>query len=145
MAEVFIAETGGDMTVFPTAGQLAAWSGMAPGSHESAGKRRPAGAQHGNRWLGRMLIESARAAGRMKNTYLGAQYRRLAVRRGPNKASVAVAHSMIVSAWHMLSTGETYRELGADYFARRDDPERVAHRLTRQLENLGYNVALTAA
>ncbi len=63
MAEVFIAETGGDMTVFPTAGQLAAWSGMAPGSHESAGKRRPAGAQHGNRWLGRMLIESARAAG----------------------------------------------------------------------------------
>lgn len=145
MAEVFIAETGGDMTVFPTAGQLAAWSGMAPGSHESAGKRRPAGAQHGNRWLGRMLIESARAAGRMKNTYLGAQYRRLAVRRGPNKASVAVAHSMIVSAWHMLSTGETYRELGADYFARRDDPERVARRLTRQLENLGYNVALTAA
>ncbi len=81
----------------------------------------------------------------MKNTYLGAQYRRLAVRRGPNKASVAVAHSMIVSAWHMLSTGETYRELGADYFARRDDPERVARRLTRQLENLGYDVTLTAA
>jgi transposase len=145
MAEVFIAETGGDMTVFPTAGQLAAWSGMAPGSHESAGKRRPAGVQHGNRWLGRVLIESARAAGRTKNTYLGAQYRRLAARRGPNKASVAVAHSMTVSAWHMLSTGETYRELGADYYARRDDPERVARRLTRQLETLGYTVALTAA
>lgn len=145
MAEVFIAETGGDMTVFPTAGQLAAWSGMAPGSHESAGKRRPAGVQHGNRWLGRVLIEAARAAARTKNTYLGAQYRRLAARRGPNKASVAVAHSMIVSAWHMLSTGETYRELGADYYTRRNDPERQARRLTRQLENLGYTVSLTAA
>jgi transposase len=145
MAEVFIAETGGDMTVFPTAGQLAAWSGMAPGSHESAGKRRPAGVQHGNRWLGRVLIEAARAAARTNNTYLGAQYRRLAARRGPNKASVAVAHSMIVSAWHMLSTGETYRELGADYYTLRNDPERQARRLTRQLENLGYTVSLTAA
>jgi transposase len=145
IAETFIAETGGDMTVFPTAGQLAAWSGMAPGSHESAGKRRPAGAPHGNRWLGRVLIEAARAAARTKNTYLSAQYRRLAARRGPNKASVAVAHSMVVSAWHMLTTGEIYRELGADYYRQREDPERVTRRLTRQLEELGYTVTLTAA
>ena len=111
-AEVFIAETGGDMSVFPTPGQLASWSGMAPGTRESAGKRRAAAAVAGNRWLGRALIEAARAAARTKDTHLAAQYRRLAVRRGPNKASVAVAHSMVVAAWHMLSTGEAYRELG---------------------------------
>jgi transposase len=144
-AEVFIAETGGDMSVFPTPEQLAAWSGTAPGSHESAGKRRAVGAHHGNRWLGRALIESARAAGRTKTTYLGAQYRRLATRRGPNRASVAVAHSMVVSAWHMLSTGETYRELGADYFTRHNDPEHQARRLTRRLEHLGYTVTVTQA
>ena len=142
---MFIAETGGDMSAFPSPEQLAAWSGMAPGSHESAGKRRPVGASHGNRWLGRALIESARAAGRTKTTYLGAQYRRLAARRGPNRAAVAVAHSMVVSAWHMLSTGETYRELGAEYYTRRNDPERQVRRLTRQLEQLGYAVAVTPA
>jgi transposase len=144
-AEVFVAETGADMSAFPTAGQLAAWSGVAPGSHESAGKRRPAGSRTGNRWLGRTLIEAARAAARTKDTYLGAQYRRIAARRGPNKAAVAVAHSMIVAAWHMLSTGETYRELGADYFTTRIDRQRHARRLTHQLEQLGYTVTLTAA
>ena len=95
--------------------------------------------------MGRVLIETARAAARTKNTYLSAQYRRLAARRGPNKASVAVAHSMVVSAWHMLSTGEVYRELGADYYRQREDPERATRRLTRQLEELGYAVTLTAA
>jgi transposase len=103
-AEVFIAETGGDMPVFPTAGQLAAWSGMAPGTHESAGKRRAAASVHGNRWLGRSLIEAARAAARTKNTYFSAQYRRLAARRGPNKASVAVGpqhgHRRMAHAQH---------------------------------------------
>ncbi len=141
---VFIAETGGDMAVFPTAGQLAAWAGMAPGSHESAGKRRGTGAVHGNRWLGRALIEAARAGARTKGTYLAAQYRRLAARRGPNRAAVAVAHSMVVSAWHMLTTGETYRELGGDYYTRRD-PEQQARRLTQQLESLGYTVTATPA
>jgi len=144
-AEVFIAETGGDMSVFPTAQQLASWAGVAPGTHESAGKRRAAASVAGNRWLGRALIESARAAARTKDTYLATQYRRLAARRGPNKAAVAVAHTMIVAAWHMLSSGETYRELGADYFTRREDPDRQARRLTRQLEQLGFNVDLTPA
>ena len=144
-AEVFIAETGGDMSVFPTPGQLAAWSGMAPASHESAGKRRPAGSRPGNRWLGRGLLEAARAAARTNNTYLGAQYRRIAPRRGPNKAAVAVAHSMVISAWHMLSTGETYHDLGADYFATRLDRQRHTKRLTHQLEQLGYIVTLTTA
>jgi transposase len=144
-AEIFIAETGADMSVFPTPGQLAAWSGVTPGSHESAGKRRSVAARHGNRWLGRALIEAARAAGRTKNTYLGAQYRRLAARRGPNKAALAVAHSMVISAWHMLTTGETYRELGADYYNRHNDPERQARQLTRRLESLGYIVTIAPA
>ena len=144
-AEVFIAETGGDMSVFATAGQLASWAGVAPGTHESAGKRHHVASVAGNRWLGKALIESARSAARKKDTYLAAQYRRLASRRGPNKATVAVAHSMVVSAWHMLRSGEHYRELGGDYFIQRHEPERQARRLTRQLEQLGYNVAITPA
>jgi transposase len=144
-AEVFIAETGGDMSVFATAGQLASWAGVAPGTHESAGKRHRVASVTGNRWLGKALIESARSAARKKDTYLAAQYRRLASRQGPNKATVAVAHSMVVSAWNMLTTGEHYRELGPDYFIQRRDPERQARRLTRQLEQLGYNVAVTPA
>jgi hypothetical protein len=82
---------------------------------------------------------------RTKDTYVAAQYRRLLVRRGPNRAAVAVAHTMIVAAWHMLTTGETYRELGADYFTRREDPDRRARAFTRQLEQLGYTVELTPA
>ena len=144
-AEIFIAETGGDMKVFPTAGQLASWCGVAPGTHESAGKRRPAASMNGNRWLGQALIEAARAAARTKDTYLAAQYRRLVARRGPNKAAVAVAHSMVVAAWHMLTTGEVYRESGGDYFVRRDDPERRARRLSRQIEELGFSVTIAPA
>jgi transposase len=141
-AEVFIAETGGYMAVFPTPGQLASWAGVAPGTHESAGKRRPIASLDGNRWLSKALMEAARSAARKDGTYLAAQYRRLAARRGPNKATVAIAHSMLVSVWHMLSNGECYRELGGDYFTQRYDPQRHARRLTRQLEQLGYAVTL---
>lgn len=144
-AEIFIAETGGDMSVFPTPEQLASWAGVAPGTHESAGKRRRSASMSGNRWLGRALIEAARAAARTKGTFLGARYRRLVTRRGPNRAAVAVAHTMIVIAWHMLTTGETYRELGGDYYTKREDPDRRARRLTNQLEQLGYNVAISPA
>lgn len=133
------------MAVFPSAGQLASWAGVAPGTHESAGKRRSVTAVQGNRWLGKVLIEAARSAARKDGTYLSVQYRQIASRRGPNKATVAVAHTMLVSAWHMLTTGEAYRELGNDYFLQRRDPERQARRLTRQLEQLGYNVTIAPA
>ncbi|HVQ19388.1 MAG TPA: IS110 family transposase [Actinomycetes bacterium] len=141
--DTVIAETGADMARFPSAGHLARWSGVCPGNHESAGKRRRVGVVPGNRWLRRTLIEAARAAARSKGSYFGAQYRQIANRRGPNKAAVAVAHSLSDLVWHMLTTGECYTDLGADYFQRRRDPERQADRLLRQLESLGYQVAVT--
>jgi len=140
--DVIIAETGADMTRFPTAGDLASWTGVCPGSHESAGRRRQVSTTPGNRWLRRALIEAARAAARTKGSYFGAQYRQIARRRGPNKAAVAVAHSLIELVWHLLSTGEVFKDLGDDYFVRRQDPARRARHLVAQLEDLGYAVTL---
>jgi transposase len=143
--DVIIAETGADMSRFPTPGDLASWVGLCPGSYESAGKHRRVGTTNGNPWLRRALIESARAAARTKGSYFGAQYRQIARRRGPNKAAVAVAHSLIELVWHLLSTGELFKDLGDDYFARRQDPQRRARRLVAQLEELGFKVTLEAA
>lgn len=143
--DVVLAETGGDMSRFPSAADLASWVGVCPGNHESAGKRRRVGTPPGNRWLRRALIEAARAAVRTKGSYFGAQYRQIARRRGPNKAAVAVAHSLTELIWHLLSTGEVYEDLGEDYFQRRRDPERQARRMVTQLEELGYTVTLSAA
>jgi len=142
-AEVMIAEMGVDMSRFPTAGHLCAWAGVAPASHESAGKRRPVGSRHGSTWLQRALIEAARAAARTKGSYFSAQYSRIARRRGPNKASVAVAHSILAVAWHLLTNGALYEDPGAQYFERRHNPDIEAKRLQRKIEALGYEVTLT--
>jgi transposase len=142
-AEVIVAETGADMSRFPTAEHLCAWAGVAPASYESAGKKRPAGTRKGAPWLKRTLIEAARAAPRTKGTYYSAQYSRIARRRGPNKAAVAVAHSMLETAWHLLSTGALYQDPGADYFERRHDPAIEAKRLQRRIEALGFTVTIT--
>jgi len=142
-AEVIVAETGADMSRFPTAGQLCAWAGVAPASYESAGKRRPAGTRHGSQWLRRSLIEAARAGARKKGSYYSAQYARIARRRGPNKAAVAVANSMLFTIWHLLTTGALYEDPGADYFQRRHDPAVEAKRLARRIEELGYAVSLS--
>jgi len=141
--EVIIAETGADMSCFPSPGQLASWTGLCPGNYESAGKRRKVGTTPGNPWLRRTLIESARAAARTKGSYFGAQYHQIARRRGPNKAAVAVAHSLLDVIWHALSTGELFTDPGADYFTTRQDPEHRTRRLVSQLEQLGYTVELT--
>ncbi|MQB01850.1 MAG: IS110 family transposase, partial [Actinobacteria bacterium] len=142
-AEVVIAETGADMSRFPTPEQLASWAGLCPGNHESAGKRRRVGTPPGNRWLRRTLIECAHAAARTRGSYFAAQYHQIAHRRGPNKAAVAVAHSLVVVIWHLLTTGARYEDPGADYFQRRRDPERQKARLVHQLQQLGYTVALS--
>jgi transposase len=143
-AQVIIAETGGDMTVFPTAGQLAAWAGLCPGIHASAGKRHPTGAPKANKWLRRALGEAATATART-HTHLGARYRRLAARRGANRAKLAVAHSLLTAAWHMLSTDSPHHDLGEDHHTRRVNPDRRRRYLTTQLEQLGYTVTLTPA
>jgi len=144
-AEVIIAETGGDMTVFPTARHLASWAGACPGNDQSAGKRRSGRTRKGSRWLGIALTEAALAATRTKDTYLAAQYRRLRPRRGHKRALGAVKHSILVAVWHMLNTGELYREPGGDYFERRRDPQREINRLIARLERLGANVTIGPA
>jgi transposase len=142
-AEVIVAETGADMSRFPTPGQLCAWAGVAPASYESAGRHRPAGTRHGSQWLRHALIEAARAAVHTKDSYYRTQYARIARRRGPNKAAVAVANSMLATIWHLLTNGTFFEDPGADYFERRQDPVNEAKRLARRIEALGYHVNLT--
>jgi transposase len=140
-AEIIVAEIGTDMSRFPTADHLAAWAGVAPGNHESAGKRRSGKTRQGNKPLGAALTQAAQAASRTRGTYLSAQYHRLAGRRGKKKAIVAVAHSILVIAYHLIQRKEPYRDLGADYFDKRR-PEATVKRLVKRLEQLGYQVAL---
>lgn len=141
IAEILVGEIGTDMSHFPTADHLASWAGVAPGNNESGGKRRSGKTRKGNEYLRAALVQAAQAASRTKGTYLSAQYRRLAGRRGHKRAIMAVAHSILVIAYHLLVRKEPYRELGGNYFDQ-VHPEKTAKRLVKRLEQLGYLVAL---
>jgi transposase len=144
VAHVLIAEIGVDMSRFPTAGHLVSWAGLCPRNDESAGKRRSTRVRKSGTWLKTTLVTAAWAAVRKKDSYLRAQFLRLKSRRGPKKAILAVAASMLTAAYYMLRDSVEYRDLGPNHFEHRDQSKAVA-RLLRRLQDLGCQVELKQA
>ncbi len=138
--EVLLGDLGWDMSRFPDAAHAASWVGICPGNHETGGKQLSGRSRQGNRWAKTVLIQAAHAAGHTQ-TYLGEQYRRISARRGAKKAAMAVGHSILVIFYHMVKSGESYHEKGADYFTT-VNKEKIQRRLVRQLERLGNMVIL---
>ena len=144
VADVIVAETGADMTRFPTAGHLASWAGTCPGSNESAGRIKSTHTRPGNPYLKGALGIAAMSAARCNGTYYAAKYRRIAARRGPVKAIAAIEHAMLIAIWNMLSTGTLYSDPGGDFYTRLN-PDKAKKRALDQLRKMGYDVTLNPA
>lgn len=142
-AEVLISEFGTDMQRFGSAQRLASWAGVCPGNNESAGKHFTGKTRKGSPWLRTALVEAAQASARAKDGYLKAQYARIKGRHGHSKAIVAVAHSILIIAYHALDRRQPYQDLGGDYFIQRQNSTAYQRRLVGQLERMGYTVELT--
>ena len=136
-----VAEVGPTVDAFPSAADLVSWAGICPGNNETAGKRKSGTTRNGNRWARKALCEAAWAASKTKATYLQAQFRRLAAIRGSKRAIIAVASTILTVGYHMLKQGTTYRELGGNYFDKRN-LLRTTRRLVKRLEALGHTVIL---